>query len=436
LLRIGFPVGISLPLQLGILFVLCLNCHGRLAESKPSGEGLTVFYLAIASGGFAGSLLVGMILPCINTFFIEYPGSFFLAVCAIAVAAQDEKARIFSKDGFAAAGCSLIVILALTVVPWTANHFFRLSEKEIFVILSFFVFIVLRIASKRMQSMAVVLFAVMLCSQWVEQVSSGAEKAIRMRNYYGVYLVYDANAQRYLKHGTTLHGRQYLSGEKTKIPLSYYHPTAPAGQLLSADPFQFRSIGMIGLGAGAISAYVGPSQKFTVYELDPDNLLVAERYFSYLRRAREKGACINFVFGDGRISLRNEAAGSLDLLIIDAFNSGSIPIHLMTTEAIEEYFRVLKPDGLLLMHISNRIFDFWPVLSSAAQRIGLYACTKTNGEYVNPDADFTVWAAFCRDKRTYERLLNEYKWVSFQADGKKRVPPWTDQYSNLFNALR
>jgi SAM-dependent methyltransferase len=425
-----------LLLQLGILFIICLNCHGRLAETKPQGEGITVFYLAIAAGGFAGSLLVGLLIPCVNTFFVEYPASFLLAVCAMAIASRNDRPRILSKRTFVAAGYGLAAILVIIIIPYAANHFFRLAEKEIFVILSFFIFIILIITSKKMLSMAAVLLAVILSSQLVEEASFGAQKVMRLRNYYGAYLVYDSDGQRYLKHGTTLHGREYLAGPKRETPLSYFHRTTPIGQLLSANPFQFHNIGMVGLGAGSISAYMDASQTLTIYELDPDNLLVADRYFGYLQSAREKGAQLKFVFGDGRISLKNVADSSFDLLIIDAFNSGSIPIHLMTTEAIEEYFRVLKPNGLLLMHISNRIFDFSPVLFSAAQRIGLYACIKTNGAYVEPDADFTIWMAFCRNKSVFRNLLNEYHWTAHQGSGKKMASPWTDQYSNLFSALR
>ena len=173
----------------------------------------------------------------------------------------------------------------------------------------------------------------------------------RLRNYYGIYKIYDQDGLRYLQHGTTQHGRQYLAGPKRQIPLAYYHPTTPVGGVLLCAAFDFKDIGMIGLGSGALATYVGTGQVFTIYELDPDNGRIAEESFSYIDQARQQGATIEYVYGDGRVSLRSRPPASLDLLIIDAFSSGAIPVHLLTTQAFEAYLRVLREDGILLMHV-------------------------------------------------------------------------------------
>ncbi len=436
LLLIGFPVVTILLLQLAILFIICLNCHGSLAGLKPSGRGLTHFYLAIAAGGFAGSFLVGMVIPRFNTFFVEYPASFLLAVGALGLTGAFYGRGGSSKTGrWAFFGC-LVIIIALIVFPWAADHFFKAPDNIIFVVSAFCVFVVLRLSSARFIPTFCILFAVIVCSPWIEQLSSGSQKAIRLRNYYGVYLVMDKDGQRHLKHGTTLHGRQYLSGPLVNTPLSYYHPTTPIGELLRDRRFKFRNTAMVGLGTGAIAAYMGSGQSMTIYELDPADLSVAERYFSYLRFAREKGAVIKCIFGDGRVLLRHVPDSSYDLLIIDAFSSGVIPFHLLTREAIQEYMRVLTHDGLLLLHVSNCVFDLRPVIARAAKDSGFYVCLKANDEAVHDDADMALWMAVCRDKNVYERLVDECYWLSSWPGEQKNVVAWTDQYVNFFSVLR
>ncbi len=161
----------------------------------------------------------------------------------------------------------------------------------------------------------------------------------------------------------------------------------------------------------------------------------AEENFSYLSIARGRGADLRFVFGDGRVSLKDVKENAYDLFIIDAFNSGSIPVHLLTVEAIEEYFRVLRSNGVLLMRISNRALNLAPVIYTAADKLGLYACDKTNEGKVHPDADLTVWMALTRDNKKHQTLIINYGWA-FLPDSSKTRRPWTDQYSDLISALR
>jgi spermidine synthase len=254
---------------------------------------------------------------------------------------------------------------------------------------------------------------------------------VRLRNYYGVYRVYDRDGLRYLQHGTTQHGRQYLSGPKQTVPLAYFHPSAPAGRALTARAFPAQKVGMIGLGTGALATYFGTGQSFRVFELDPDNLPIAENHFSYLQQARDRGAELSFVFGDGRVSMRREPASSYDLVIIDAFNSGSIPVHLLTVEAMAEYFRILKPNGVLLMHVSNRVLDLEPVVYANAETLGITAAEASNSDAVHPDAEMTQWMALCRDPEVHKRLA-ELGWLRLS---RRKVAPWTDQYSDVVGAM-
>ena len=169
-------------------------------------------------------------------------------------------------------------------------------------------------------------------------------------------------------------------------------------QVLLSDGIELERIGMIGLGTGALAAYTHKGQMFDVYELDPDNLPIARENFTYLDIAENNGAKLNFIFGDGRIALRDKKERSYDLFIVDAFNSGSIPVHLVTVEAIEEYLRVLKDDGFLLMHVSNKILDLLPVVYSNAEKLGVWACDQSNEDNIHPDAELTLWMALSKDK--------------------------------------
>jgi spermidine synthase len=216
--------------------------------------------------------------------------------------------------------------------------------------------------------------------------------------------------------------------------VAYYHPAAPASRVLSSGLLPTRDVAMIGLGTGALASFIARGDRFTVFELDPDNLPIAQRYFSYLGRAAARGVNLGFVFGDGRIGLRKIAGASYDVLIVDAFNSGSIPVHLLTREAFGEYLRVLRPEGVLVLHISNRILDLRPVVQSIAGALGagvLFQAMDANEEL---HIAASSWAALSLSPRALETLVTRLDWQ--RAEPPACMPaPWTDQYSNLLSAM-
>jgi len=192
---------------------------------------------------------------------------------------------------------------------------------------------------------------------------------------------------------------------------------------------------MIGLGTGAMAVYFGASQSFTIFEIDPDNVPIAEKYFTYLQKARQAGGDLKFILGDGRVSMRTLKDSSLDLLLIDAFNSGSIPVHLLTVEALEEYFRVLGDEGLLLMHVSNRFIDLPPVVCSNARMLGLFFCEKSNAGLVDPDAETSQWVALSKKTDKIDLLVLRLGWSSERGRSTSLPRPWTDRYSNVLGSL-
>ncbi len=193
--------------------------------------------------------------------------------------------------------------------------------------------------------------------------------------------------------------------------------------------------GMIGLGSGALACYFQGGRGITIYEIDPDCVEIAERYFSYLETARRNGAEVDIVIGDGRLALRGEPNAKYDVFILDAFNSGSVPAHLLTCEAMAAYMRVLKPDGLVFLHISNRHLNLAPMVQSVASAMRLHAVVKSGPEPVVDGADVSEWVAVTSSG---DRLaeLESAGWTVPVRDPDDLPRPWTDDYSNLPSILR
>ncbi|MBN2300898.1 MAG: hypothetical protein JXN60_00145 [Lentisphaerae bacterium] len=438
-LRLAIPGWVSITIHLTILFVVCLNCCAALVRVKPTDARLlTMFYLMVAFGGFFGSLSVTWCMPLVSPTLVEYPLSFALVMLSLALA-NDALGAVWRRSSIVeTAICLTLGVLALTLLPWMLNRFFAMDEDRMRIALIIIAvpvaLVLLKLVNKSLQ-FGIVLVAMSLAFAWTEQLYVGADSVVRHRNFYGVYKVYDKGNMRYLQHGTTLHGREYTQGPKAGIPLSYFHPSTPAGLILTCNKFFFRDIGMIGLGTGALASYAGEGQRFTVYELDHDNLHIADKNFTYLRTARNKGADLRFVFGDGRISLRKEQSDSLDLIIIDAFNSGSIPVHLLTVEAFQEYFRVLRKNGLLLLHVSNKVLDLAPVVYSNALKLNLFVCEQTNIGNCHPDADDTIWMAASEDEAVIDVLRLHLRWWKRFGSDDSLPRAWTDRYSNIIGVM-
>ncbi|MBA4388607.1 MAG: hypothetical protein C0404_11540 [Verrucomicrobia bacterium] len=449
-LHISAPWFVLVALHCAILFVVCLGCTGRLVQLKPSSSaGLTDFYVMIAVGGLAGTLVVSWIMPLVSSRLVEYPLALILASAAYGLLAQPKKTvQEEQRDApVMAPGITIIELLcwmtfaaiSLTLLPAMAGIWFGTDPGRINLV---FALIALPISlGLRRMALTPLFGVVLLCtiavaSGWTEDLVAGSETVLRARNYYGIYRVHDRAGMRFLQHGTTQHGREYAKKELSGLPLSYYHKTSPIGQLMSSGKFSTDDVGMIGLGTGAMAAYVDKGQSLTVFELDPKSLDVARSCFTFLTRAQKRGVNLSFVFGDGRISLRNEPSGRYNVLIVDAFNSDSIPVHLFTTGAFEEYLRVLKPGGVLVLHVSNRIVNLIPVAYSNARSVGAFACDKNNPALVQPEgADYSVWVAVTREPAVKEVLTQQLHWLSREYPAEALPRPWTDQYSNVLDAM-
>jgi SAM-dependent methyltransferase len=373
------------------LFVGCMLCHGELYRLKPAPAHLTSFYLWIAGGGAAGGIGVAVIAPLLFRSYAELPwGLWLLSALLVAIHARARTALVLESRRFpgwvlAALGSGLV-----------AGLFGLLA--------------------------------------WV----GGSETVHASRNFYGVLSVrerYVPEAKlwtRALFHGSTLHGLQLLPPKDPLVPLGYYRQGTGVELALSRFPRQEqRRMGMVGLGIGTLAIYGGPSDVIRFYEINPAVVRLAESRFAFLEGTP---AQVEVVLGDARISLENEPPQGFDVLVLDAFSSDAIPVHLLTREAFALYARHLKPDGALLIHITNRHLDLEPVVEGLAAERGLSTLTLTARNPTRPGSPIdAVWMIVSRN----EQLLNDPAVLqeARAKEGPARHVLWTDDHSSLLQVL-
>jgi hypothetical protein len=276
-----------------------------------------------------------------------------------------------------------------------------------------------------------ILLAAAFYPQWNQSVIA------RARSFYGVYLVADRGAYRVLFHGTTNHGAQSLVPQLKCMPLTYYFPTGPLGHLfVSFQGEQAKSdIAVIGLGAGSAAGYARPGERWTFYEIDPAVERIARdpRYFTFLSNCAPQARVI---LGDARISLAREPDGTHDLIILDAFTSDAVPVHLLTREALDLYFRKLSPHGVLAFDITNRYFNLAPVLARLARDAHVVAYFQSDDDATPDEAragkEESEWVVMARRPEDLGGLLNDTQWMSLPT---VTGAAWTDDYSNVLGAL-
>jgi hypothetical protein len=268
--------------------------------------------------------------------------------------------------------------------------------------------------------------------------SSGEEVLARDRSFFGIYKVVASDHGRLheLYSGTTLHGSERI-GPGPPEPLSYYGRHGPAGQALAELPrAATRRVAAVGLGAGALACLLRSGTHLTFYEIDPTDVRIARdpRFFTFLRRCPVRPAIVT---GDGRRSLAREPRGSFGLVVMDAFNSDAIPVHLITRQAVELYISRLVAGGSLLFHLTNRYLDLEPVLRNIAVDLRL-TCrirrhTPTRAQELRGEEPST-WALLARHTSSLGGIRRDRRWTECADDPSART--WTDDYSNPLGVVR
>ena len=262
---------------------------------------------------------------------------------------------------------------------------------------------------------------------------------LRERNFFGVREVIEDthHRMRVLLHGTTRHGAQSIDPAKRREPASYYYRGGPLGDFFGSVPFPpGRKVAVIGLGTGALAAYARRGEEWTFYEIDPAIARLARdsRYFTYLQDTPAK---VNIVLGDGRLSMLKAPRHYYDLIVLDAFTSDAIPLHLLTLEAVKVYLSRLAPDGLLLFHLSNRYLNLEPVVARSIAATDLIGLIRANLHPPQKDVDAggnrSVWSTAARRQSLFGQLAANEGWRPLRI--QPGVVLWTDDFSNIFKVF-
>jgi SAM-dependent methyltransferase len=370
----------AIPLFCTGLFVCCMFFHGELANLKPAPRHLTTFYLMVSLGGALGGVLVGFVAPRLFNTYYEF-------------------------------GVGLVVTLLL------AAH------------------LTLR-ATPLVAAATVLVAGVTGGFVWDYIYVLAQDTRVMTRNFYGTLRVKDIGDEkaddrvRRLVHGVIMHGEQYLAPARRAEPTTYYGPTSGVGRLIKARAGGPLRVGIIGLGAGTLATYGRKGDVYRFYEINPQVIDIAWREFFFLK---ESAARIDTVLGDARLEMEREPAQQYDVLVIDAFSSDSIPVHLLTREAMAIYLKHLKPDGVIAFHVTNRFLRLAPVVKRIADALDLASVLVTD-EAEESDLARTDWVLVTSDvaRLKVEPIAGAASEVP-EIDGLRL---WTDDYNNLFQILK
>lgn len=427
------PYWAYLILHLLAFFFAVMVCHGELAQKRPPTQYLTTFYLIMSFGGMLGGMFNTFVAPFIFNGIYEYP---LMIVAALLLRPWPNKPTLKS-------------LLLQSIVPALLIMTGYVLYKNIANLLDYFDIIVISLIAltfvtylfrARPISFAFLTGAIIFLSLGLHGLSS--HTLYQKRSFFGVLAVRESvltneqnQPEKYheLFHGTTKHGAQRQSEYLAKIPLTYYSRPGPMGQLFKEYDSVNKNwtIGIVGLGAGALTCYAKDQQNWTLYEIDPLVVDIASNpeYFTYLKLCSHKATMI---LGDARLSLEQEPEKKFDLLIIDAFSSDSVPTHLLTQEALKIYFKKLKPNGILAFHITNRHLLLKKVLSIHSEHLHFSSLIQ---EFI-PQQDIplvvaTDWVVMANNSETLSPLslsqLGKWQKMPLYFD----MNPWTDDFTNI-----
>jgi hypothetical protein len=417
------PVLLDIALNMTMLGLVGFVAHARLAAERPEVGHLTAFYLVIATGGALGGLLNGFVAPLLFDRVLEYPLLAVLTPLVLVASRGPERSVTAQTLRTKWAGRIVAVAVVVSAAVGLGAVLSRWADSLVLALLGLaFAFLAgwLLSTSRVVVTVVLALFFAGLA------VYSGQGALEHRRTFYGSYRVLANDDQHQLAHGTTLHGTQWLD-ERSSDPTTYYARSGPLGTVFELD--DIRDVAVVGLGVGTIAAYGVRGQHFNFVEIDPEIVQVARdpSLFTYLRDSRAR---ITTTVGDGRLELAKLPASSLDMVVLDAFNSDSIPVHLLTTEAMGTYAERLRPGGLLVVHISNQVLDLAPVLAGAAEELGWSGRVATGGGGVG--SSLSRWVVLSSGSSSLDALTGELGWAPLP----ERSVRWTDDYSSILSVLR
>jgi len=379
------PLAVAMGINLTAFFVACMVCHGELARLQPHPSHLTGYFLMLAVGGVVGGFFVGVIAP------YWFDSNYELSI------------------GILLTG----LVAAIAIIP--KMKFSRPLWRRVGIFST---------------------AALLLALAWIRiddhmEETRGAE--LTTRNFYGTLQVFNnvPDAYRTMYHGQITHGRQHTAPDKLDLPTAYYSPDGGAGKALQIKAGQGPlRVGVIGLGVGTLVSYGRKDDYFRLYEIDPMVIDIARNNFSFLSRTK---AATEIVLGDARLQLEREPAQLFDVLVVDAFSGDSVPIHLLTREAFAQYFRHLKPEGVLAVHITNRFLDLRPVVKTAANHFGKEVRLVDSEGIPEKLVLRSRWALISSDAAFFKDPRLSSATTIADPNG---FQPWKDDYSSIFSILK
>jgi len=408
--------------------IVALMCHQQLAAARPAdddGKRLTEFYLLIATGGALGGVLNAFIIPAMANTLIEYP-LFMIASCFLNPGIQNK---------YRPRKWPLIISLLLALILFIATLLPGGDQTKALLWIIFLTGIFL-LSSLHPRAMVVMCTILFLGSRFY---FTAADNLLTARNFFGVIRIDDRAGYwedtkyliRNFAHGTTLHGYQILEPAELKTePTSYFSRKGPVGDIF--ETFQPKDVAVIGLGAGTLACHNARDRAYTFIEIDPAVVDVAKEYFTFLNDCPGREAPV-LITGDGRIELQKLPDEQFDLIVMDAFSSDAVPVHLISIEALQLYMQKLKEGGVIAINISNRYLDLQPVLDAAAKRIGFYGIARTDTYMRIPVSQSSKWYVMTASPRALDTLRNK-GWSTTEPVDNIRY--YTDDYANILRLLK
>jgi hypothetical protein len=420
-------------------FVIAMACHGELARTRPAAKYLTGFYVALSFGGMVGGLFAGLIAPFTFSWVAEYP--ILLALAALCRPSGNER---LPRWGAWYWPFLAVLAVALIAPSYSSGKLFNwINDHRVWVIGAVGVLsalLALGLNVSRWKIFATVAVALLLLRAY----PSDDGRVETVRSFFGVHkIVVTPNGQYHvLMHGTTIHGAEkFKNDDGTPVngrpeAITYYHKDGGIGQAITAirerkgAPLR---VAVIGLGSGTLTCASEPGEDWKFFEIDQSMVDTARdpKYFSYIQNCAPN---LKPVIGDARLTFAREPDGIYDLIIVDAYSSDAIPIHLATEEAMEIYKQKLAPQGAVVMHVSNRHLELASVIVGIADANEMKSWVYSEDSGRDNEYIFsTSVVVSAREEADVGKLASSDKWAETEADEKQRV--WTDDYSNVLGAV-
>jgi SAM-dependent methyltransferase len=465
------PVALIILIHLFTLFIVAMLCHGYLADLRPNVARLTEFYLFVSIGGVLGGVFNALVAPEVFARTTEYPLVIGVACVLHALCVRKRKGALERKldrsvvkgkaQKFVASDVFLPLLVGLVSVGAillaaqlsdAARPFRILLIAGVPMMLAF-------LLSRRLLRFAFCVFAILVAGGF-NDFDQGKQLEAE-RTFFGIHRVTRVDSRteeegpRYavnmLYHGSTMHGSQLVDPDSGMpaaplIPLVYYHRDGPVGDAFFAMQRGNESVdvGLVGLGAGAMAAYGRAGERYTFFELDPTVARIAEdpRFFSYLSAARKRGVNVDVLLGDARLGLENFPDQSFDILVLDAFSSDAVPLHLLSHEALALYLTKLRPGGVLAFHLSNRHLELRDAVNRVAESLDLHTLWRSDvnrsparfDQIMRRSSEWLLAAPLRSDLVRIASSRPATDWRSVKVNRSLHV--WTDSYSDIWSVFR